>query len=157
MACLKCDHRRPKMSNASNTPQQEQEVKNNHKNRKFVEDRRDSSDESPTMSERKNRNREWRFVEDGTENHKCLNSSNYPVQILDFPIAGGKSELSEPLRREEYKNKALKESKMHLWQSESDDEFCSAHNLSTDDEFCSADNLSTDDEEMAEWFGNNKK
>lgn len=145
------------MSNASNTPQQEQEVKNNHKNRKFVEDRRDSSDESPTMSERKNRNRERRFVEDGTENHKCLNSSNYPVQILDFPIAGGKSELSEPLRREEYKNKALKESKMHLWQSESDDEFCSAHNLSTDDEFCSADNLSTDDEEMAEWFGNNKK
>lgn len=163
MVCLKCDHRRPRVLNASNSSLQPQgEDKNHHKNNKlnFAGDRSNSNEESPMASQRRNRNKDshmWRFVEDGIENHKCLNNSNDPSLFIDFPIAGGrKTDMSEAQRRGAYKNESLNQRRSHLLQSETDDEFCSADNLSTDDEFCSDDNPSTDDEEMAEWFGKGK-
>ncbi|XP_061354772.1 uncharacterized protein LOC133299329 [Gastrolobium bilobum] len=150
MVCLKCDHRRPRVSNASNSSLQPQrQDEDRQKNRfTFVGHQGDSSDKSPMVSERKNWDRDshmWRFVEDGVENHKCLNKSNDPSQVIDFPIAGGKTNLSEAQRREAFKNElGQSETDNELWQSESDDELCSA------------DNQSTDDEEMAEWFGNGR-
>ncbi|KAJ1418392.1 Zinc finger, RanBP2-type [Sesbania bispinosa] len=152
MVCLKCDHRRPRVSNTSNSSHQPQgEDQNHHKNSKltFMGHQGDNSEESPMVSERKNRKRDshmWRFVEDRTEKHKSLTKSNDPSQFIDFPIAGGRSKTdwSEAQRREECENESLNHCRKHLWQSE------------TDDEFCSADNQSTDDEEMAEWFGNVK-
>lgn len=144
MVCLKCDHRRPKVSNASNSSLQSQREDRNHceKSRPaFAGYRFDSNKESPMTLERKSRNRDshkWRFVEEGIENHKYLENSNDNSEYLDFPIAGGKTSMSEPQRAEVYKNESPNQSKRHAWQSE------------TDDEFCSSDNPSTDDDEMAE-------
>nr|KYP35835.1 hypothetical protein KK1_043105 [Cajanus cajan] len=131
MVCLKCDHRRP------------------------IGDR---SYETPMIFGRKNRNRDshmWRFVEDRNENHECLNKSNDPSDFVDFPIVGGKTQLTEVQRREAYKTELPNQFRRPSWQSETDDEFCS-DSLSTDDEFCSDNNQSTDDEEMDEWFGKGK-
>jgi len=150
MVCLKCDHRRPKVSNASNSSLQSQREDRNHYEKSrpaFAGYRFDSNKESPMVSERKSRNRDshkWRFVEEGIENHKYLENSNDNSEYLDFPIAGGKTGMSEAQKGEAYKNESPNQSKRHSWQSE------------TDDEFCSSDNPSTDDEDMAEWFGKGK-
>lgn len=150
MVCLKCDHRRPKTSNASNSSLQPHgEYKNHHENSKptFAGYRFDSNKELPMASERKSRNRDshiWRFVEDGIENHKYLENSNETSEILDFPIAGGKTGMPKAQRGEACKNELPNQCRKHSWQSD------------TDDEFSSSDNLSSDDEEMAEWFGKGK-
>lgn len=147
MVCLKCDHRRPRVLNASNSSvQPQQDDKDYHKNNQlsFVGHQGDSSDKSSMVSVRKNRNRDshrWRFVEDRIEDQKYLNTSNDPSQFIDFPIAGGKTELPEAQRREE---EEYKKELRNRWQSE------------TDDELWSSDNQSSDDEEMAEWFGKGK-
>lgn len=162
MVCLKCDHRRPivsKPSNSSLPPQQED--RDHYKNSKFafVAHQDDRSDETPMISERKNRSRDsrmWRFIEDRNEKHKCLTKSNDPSEFIDFPIAGGKTHLSEVQRREAYNTELPNQCTTPSWQSETDNEFCSSDNLSTDDEFSSANNQSTDDEEMDDWFGKTK-
>ncbi|KAJ1425355.1 Zinc finger, RanBP2-type [Sesbania bispinosa] len=52
MVCLKCDHRRPRVSNTSNSSHQPQgEDQNHHKNSKltFMEHQGDNSEESPVI------------------------------------------------------------------------------------------------------------
>jgi hypothetical protein len=144
MVCLKCDHRRPKVLNASNDSLQPQgeDGKMNIAGYRFD----DSNKESSMASERKIRKRDshkWRFV-DGIENHKYLENSNDTSEVLDFPITGGKTGMFQTQRGEANKNESPDPCRKHSWQSE------------TDDEFSSSDNLSTDDEEMAEWFGKGK-
>ncbi|XP_057744921.1 zinc finger protein VAR3, chloroplastic-like isoform X1 [Arachis stenosperma] len=138
MVCLKCDHRRPKASSLQ--PEQEH---NHHKNNKLTRSGHQVGcrDKSLMESERQNSKRgslTWRFVEDKNENHKRLSKLKDPSQFIDFPIAGGKTSLSEPQRREAYKNELLSQSE-------------------TDDDLWSDDNASTDEEEMSEWFGSAKK
>ncbi|KAG2377038.1 uncharacterized protein HKW66_Vig0176120 [Vigna angularis] len=157
MVCLKCDHRRPIVSRASNySLQPQQEDINHHKIGKFGS----SAHQGNRSGERKNRNigsHMWRFVEDKSENHKLVNKSIDPSEFIDFPIVGGKTQLSEVQRREEHKTELPNQWRRPPWQSETDDdEFCSSDNHSTDDEFCSATHQSADDEEMDEWFGKGK-
>jgi len=165
MVCLKCDHRRPIVSRASNSSlQPQQEDINHHKVGKFGfgSHKGDRSGETPMVFERKKSSRDshmWRFVEDKSENHKTLNKSNDASEFIDFPIIGGKTHLSEVQRREAYKTELPNEWRRPPWQSESDDdddEFCSSDNQDSDHEFCSANNQSADDEEMDEWFGKGK-
>ncbi|KAI5394545.1 zinc finger protein VAR3, chloroplastic [Lathyrus oleraceus] len=144
MVCLKCDHRRPKVSNTSNSSLQPQ---GEDSRLTFAGYRFDSNKESPMALERKSSNRDsqkWRFVEDGNEHHMYLENSNDTSEMLAFPIAGGKTVMSKIEKGEDYKNESPNQCKKHLWQSE------------TDDEFCSSDNQSSDDDEMAEWFGKGK-
>lgn len=144
MVCLKCDHRRPKVSNTSNSSLQPQ---GEDSRLTFAGYRFDSNKESPMALERKSSNRDsqkWRFVEDGNEHHMYLENSNDTSEMLAFPIAGGKTGMSKIERGEDYKNESPNQCKKHFWQSE------------TDDEFCSSDNQSSDDDEMAEWFGKGK-
>ncbi|MED6224229.1 hypothetical protein PIB30_081953 [Stylosanthes scabra] len=146
MICLKCDHRRPK----AHSLQSEQEHKDHHKNNKLTNSGHQVGfcDKPLMVTERKNSKRgslTWRFTEDTNENNKRLSTSKKHSQFIDFPIAGGKSSLSEPhfvdseaQRREAYKNELLSQSE-------------------TDDELWSDDSVSTDEEEMAEWFGSAKR
>ncbi|KAK7308676.1 hypothetical protein VNO77_42296 [Canavalia gladiata] len=149
MICLKCDHRRSIVSKASNSsPQPLREDKDYYKNRKFtfLRHQDDNSDKFPMPFEGKNRKRDphmWRFVEERNENRKFLSKSNDPSQ-LDFPIAGGNTELSEAQRREACTNGLPNRSRQPLWHS------------GTDDELCSVDERSSDDDEMDEWFGKGK-
>lgn len=144
MVCLKCDHRRPKVSNTSNSSLQSQ---GEDSRLTFAGYRFDSNNESPTVSDRKSRNRDsqkWRFVDDGIEHNSNLENSNDTSEVLAFPIAGGKTGMSKTERGEAYKNEPPSQCKKHLWQSE------------INDDFSSSDDPSSDDEEMAEWFGKSK-
>ncbi|KAA8529008.1 hypothetical protein F0562_033504 [Nyssa sinensis] len=80
MVCLKCDHRRPKAANFADNPVQPQH-----------EDRQ-------TGNRGVNR---WRFVEDESRDHDGSNLGNGVPGFEDFPIAGGKSELSRNAQKQE--------------------------------------------------------
>lgn len=155
MVCLKCDHRRPKAANASDSFLQSQiedlDCQNNRSKSIFSTNQGNINDQTSVVPERENRNRSsgmWRFVDDSNENHQCSYSWNDTSQYNDFPIAGGKSDLSKSSQNiQAWKKDMLNRNKSSLETTESEDEFWSDDNQS---------NFTDDDEEMAEWFGKGK-
>ena len=157
MVCLKCDHRRPKASNASeSSAQPHAEDKDHHNSSKlnFVRQYGDFNDQSYMMLDRKNKNRDSdtrRFVENVSEKDNQLSSWN-DSSFMNFPIAGGKTELSKSAKSQEERKKGMLErSKSCMETIESDGEFWSTNNQNAKEIFDI-----TDDEEMAEWFGSGK-
>ncbi|XP_041013313.1 zinc finger protein VAR3, chloroplastic-like [Juglans microcarpa x Juglans regia] len=93
----------------------------------------------------------WRFVDDSNDS-ACSSACNDDSGFLDFPISGGKSDLSQDeQRRERWKLEMLQRRKGTITASPEDDEFRSA-NFPRKLDFPE----STDDEELAEWFGHGK-
>lgn len=93
----------------------------------------------------------WRFVNDSND-YACSSSCNDDSGFVDFPISGGKSDLSQDKqRRERWKLEMLQRRKGTIAASPEDDELRSAsypRKLDFPE--------STDDEGMAEWFGRGK-
>lgn len=93
----------------------------------------------------------WRFVDDSND-YACSSACNDDSGFLDFPISGGKSDLSQDeQRRERWKLEMLQRRKSTITASPEDDKFRSA-NFPRKLDFPE----STDDEELAEWFGHGK-
>lgn len=87
-----------------------------------------------------------------TEKPKLTNSSNEVSGILDFPIAGGMSDVSRDTeKREMWKLKMLERSRMTAEEKANPEEPRSSriYRNSESPDF-------EDDEEMAEWFGSGK-
>lgn len=87
-----------------------------------------------------------------TEKPKLTNSSNEVSGILDFPIAGGMSDVSRDTeKREMWKMKMLERSRMTAEEKANPEEPRSSriYRKSESPDF-------EDDEEMAEWFGSGK-
>lgn len=158
MVCLKCDYRRPKASNASKISiQLEHDSRGNlnHNRLKFLYGENEVSDPKSVVSDRVNRSigaDTWRFVEE--EREDCYSVSwNENSRFVDFPIAGGKSSLSQNAQKKErWKLEMLERSKTTARTKENDEEF----------ECASAQRRlnfleSTDDEDTAEWFGHERK
>lgn len=78
MACLKCDHRRPKMANSANTSSE-----NNLTNTGAVEN---ADVNTRTYAQQRSQK--------GYGEQSCLKSSDGACDFVDFPISGGKSDLS---------------------------------------------------------------
>ncbi|KAL3751173.1 hypothetical protein ACJRO7_012054 [Eucalyptus globulus] len=153
MVCLKCDYRRPKASNSKGLSQREHDAGNHNQGHGVVEDR-NSMGSLRRNSQLQVTNR-WRFVdgENGvTEKPKLTNSSNEVSGILDFPIAGGMSDVSRDTeKREMWKMKMLERSRMTAEEKANPEEPRSSriYRKSESPDF-------EDDEEMAEWFGSGK-
>lgn len=153
MVCLKCDYRRPKASNSKGLSQREHDAGNHHQGHGAVEDR--NSMWSLRRNSQMQVTNRWRFVdgENGvTEKPKLTNSSNEVSGILDFPIAGGMSDVSRDTeKREMWKLKMLERSRMTAEEKANPDEPRSSriYRKSESPDF-------EDDEEMAEWFGSGK-
>ncbi|PKI54911.1 hypothetical protein CRG98_024693 [Punica granatum] len=104
--CLKCDHRRPKALNVSNISLRP----GDGKERKY--EAGDGANSPPSLR-RQGLHRganDWRFVdgEEENEGREQLNSVDELSRFIDFPIAGGKSDLSrDPQKREEWKSKMV--------------------------------------------------
>ncbi|KAF7827572.1 zinc finger protein VAR3, chloroplastic [Senna tora] len=153
MVCLKCDHRRPKAASVSDSSVQQQiDDKDHDKNGKsnFLRNQGNNiNDQISFITERKNRKQGssmWRFVEDRNENHQCSYSWSDTSQFNNFPISGGKSELSKSSQKiEEWKKDGLRRNKS-LETTESEDEFWSDDNQSIKETYFT-------DEDMEEWFG----
>lgn len=93
----------------------------------------------------------WRFVDDSND-YACSSACSDDSGFLDFPISGGKSDLSQDEQtRERWKLEMLQRRKGTITASPEDDEFRSA-NFPRKLDFPE----STDDEELAEWFGHGK-
>ncbi|KAF3432121.1 hypothetical protein FNV43_RR26860 [Rhamnella rubrinervis] len=154
MVCLKCDHRRPKAENSSKgygEPLLEHGGCHENNEFRFLRGNTDVNtqpalqqhgqigDESADM---------WRFVEDESGECSRSKSLNAGSGFVDFPIAGGKSDLSQnEEKKERWKLEMLERSK-GTFKAKNDDEFESAsiHRSLESSE-------STEDEEMAGWFG----
>ncbi|KAK1552479.1 hypothetical protein Q3G72_017763 [Acer saccharum] len=148
MMCLKCDHRRPKTAIDMKTSAQ-LGADEGYRNLGNIE----AKDRSVGRDgQRKNRGAGmWSFVEEESENDNQSDSWDEDSGFVDFPIAGGKSALSQnPHKREKWKLEISERNKSTEGTRETDDSR-------------SADNQkrldileSTDDEEVAGWFGHNK-
>lgn len=131
MLCLKCDHKRPKVPNASGTSTDEFEGSIGKSTRR---DRKQSKD-----SDR------WRFVHEDNEDEHCLDSRTENSKFIDFPITRkttwslntGKCESTLEI---EAKNKSLSTV------MQNDESKCSDSQRKLELLECS------NDEEMAGWF-----
>lgn len=145
MVCLKCDHKRPK---ALNPPPQRSQSASNYMNRSstrpyFGQERRLYRDEGDD---------ELKFVDN---EEYCLNSSSAsPGLVVDFPIIGGRSELSQDAEKQErWKREMAEQNKSAAKARENADTFKSSFvQISNNNLFQSTDN----NEEMADWFGSRK-
>ncbi|XP_015895383.3 zinc finger protein VAR3, chloroplastic [Ziziphus jujuba] len=157
MVCLKCDHRRPKTANSSETSGEPLLANGgNHENNRLRLARGESDvyTQPSLQQHRQSRNRRsdvWRFVEDEKEECADSNSGNGASGFVDFPIAGGKSNLSQNAdKKERWKLEMLERSK-GTFKAKNEDEFGSVRiyrSLEPPD--------LTDDEDMAGWFGHGK-
>lgn len=102
--CLNCDHRRPKALNVSKFSVQPEDGK---EGKRAV----GANVVSPSSLRRQGQYgglKEWRFVDvdEETEVHEQLKGEAW--RFMDFPIAGGKSDLSRDIRkREDWKLKTV--------------------------------------------------
>ncbi|RVX12425.1 hypothetical protein CK203_011500 [Vitis vinifera] len=115
MVCLKCDHKRPK---ASAQPGHEiRGFSSYHKGSRFVKDEDETSGEPPIRQETQSPNNgtaRWRFVEDESKDIDGSKSWDGISGFVDFPIAGGKSELSQnSSKRSKWKAEMLEKSRPH--------------------------------------------
>ncbi|PON75294.1 zinc finger protein [Parasponia andersonii] len=156
MVCLKCDHKRPKAANSSGTS-----AKNDLENvgyrensrLRFVEgDHADVNSQKSLRRHKQNRNNGshmWRSVGEENEGYSHPNSRSEASGFADFPITGGKSDLSQNAeKRDRWKSEMLERSKGTFKAEKDDDKLISA-SIQRRLELPK----SADDEEMAEWFG----
>lgn len=150
MVCLKCDHRRLKSSNASNTSAQSQHGNGgyqNHGGLKAINDKNELNYHNQVGQDRQSQNigaDMWRFVEEESEDYDQSNS-----RFVDFPIAGGKSELSRnPKSREKWKLEILERKRGTASTTRENDDSSATFSQRRSDFL-----ESTDDEDMAGWFG----
>ncbi|XP_059649698.1 zinc finger protein VAR3, chloroplastic-like [Cornus florida] len=143
MVCLKCDHRRPKASNhADDSTQPSHSSGSYNYTQPSFRQGRQSGNRGVDM---------WRFVEDESEENDGSNSWNEIPGPVDFPIIGGKSDLSRNMQKQEsWKMEMAERSGKAARARVNAHEFKSAITQSA--EFLE----STDDEEMAEWFGHKR-
>ncbi|KAB2620064.1 hypothetical protein D8674_037024 [Pyrus ussuriensis x Pyrus communis] len=150
MVCLKCDHKRPKAAHSS-----EASAEPVHDNGSYPRTKSLSSPHTTETSQYgRSRTRgadKWRFVNEEEDDCNRSNSWNEASGLVDFPIAGGRTELSQnPKKRDLWKLKMLERSKGALTNKANNNE--SSVNIPKRLELSD----STDDEEMSEWFGDGK-
>ncbi|XP_059447374.1 uncharacterized protein LOC132178831 [Corylus avellana] len=148
MVCLKCNYRRPKASNTSDTSAQPRHDNGGYHNKSEVTDINDQPSVGQNRKSLYKDSNTWRFVED-SDDYARSRSRDEDSGFVDFPIAGGKSDLSQNAqRRERWKLEMQERSKGSIRARPEDDEFRSAHVPRTRHFPESAD-----DDEMADWFG----
>ncbi|CAN1765780.1 Zinc finger protein VAR3, chloroplastic [Linum perenne] len=149
MICLKCDHKRPKASNASSTPYPHEHV-NGGAN---AEDGTSSTRSVNKGDDQRNpHSNKWRFVEEGRD------ADDDGSKFMNFPIAGGKSNLSrDPTAREEWKLQMLERSRVGTRGKGSSEEHGNDADRQQGPGWLNHHDDDDDDDDMATWFGNGKK
>lgn len=145
MVCLKCDHKRPKAMNSIAQVQASQSPSDNmHRPRTrpfFGQEMQYIYDEDDKLN----------FV-DGDE-VDISSSFSKKTGLNDFPIIGGKSELSQNVEKQERWRKEMAEQNRSAAKAkENANEFKSSI-IQPTSQFLQ----SSDDEDMAEWFGYKKE
>ncbi|KAL8105821.1 hypothetical protein AgCh_029570 [Apium graveolens] len=143
MACLKCDHRRPKASNSFATS-----TLTNNSNGENCQSRPYFGQGRQVEDARENK---WIFVEDGREDQDASNSWNVNPSLVDFPVVGGKTDLSQNVQQQARWKQEMAERNKNVFEAkENADEF-KATIMERRRKFSET----AQDEEMAGWFGCN--
>ncbi|KAK6921618.1 Zinc finger, RanBP2-type [Dillenia turbinata] len=147
MICLKCNHRRPKASKHVTTCEIQHESGTAHS---YEEGSKDKSYIGRKRLSDKQGSDRWNFVEDA--NKDCENENSKILSFIDFPIAGGRSELSKDAQKRGAWKLEMSQRTSNSVVRETAGDFQSVF-LQRKLELLDL----TDDEEMAEWFGAGKK
>ncbi|XP_024028778.1 uncharacterized protein LOC112093808 [Morus notabilis] len=156
MVCLKCDHRRPKAANSSESSENQLEnvgYRENSRVSSFHSDHTDVNIQTSSWrhGQIQNSSANIRRSVEESEEHSYPNSMNEASDFVDFPIAGGLSDLSRDAeKREKWKLEMIDRSK-GVFKAKSDAQPTS---ISTQRRLELP--KYADDEEMAEWFGPGK-
>lgn len=138
MVCLKCDHKRPIASNTAYIASQpmDNNVKNHQMQPWFV----------PEKQNRDEGNNSLEFVESGSRGHSGSSVWNQVPGFMDFPVVGGKSDVSRNMQMQE------------SWKTEMAHTRRTAVNANDGTGSYKSEFLASgDDDEMAEWFGGGKE
>lgn len=147
VACLKCDHRRPKANNSFATSTQPNNSNGeNRQSRPYFGQGRQVEDA---------RADKWIFVEDGKEDQDASNSWNVNPGLVDFPVVGGKTDLSQNVsqnvqQQARWKHEMAERNNNVVEAKGNADEFKAAI-MERRRKFSET----AQDEEMAGWFGCN--
>ncbi|KAL3830740.1 hypothetical protein ACJIZ3_019542 [Penstemon smallii] len=149
MVCLKCDHKRPIASATADVSSQlvSNSAKNDETQPWSTQEKRfwDKADES------------IRFVKSERLDHDNSGSWDQQFDFMDFPVVGGKSDLSQTVKKQEFRKMKMKDKcGTEVHEREYDEIMINKssvvcgriENLASDDD---------DDDEMAEWFGRSSK
>ncbi|KAK4423396.1 hypothetical protein Salat_1922400 [Sesamum alatum] len=138
MVCLKCDHKRPIASNTAYIASQSMDnnVKNHQTQPWFVPEKQNMHEGNNSLE----------FVESGSQGHSGSSSSNQVPGFMDFPVVGGKSDLSRNVQMQE------------SWKMEMAHKSRTGINAKVGPSRYKSEFLASgDDDEMAEWFGGGKE
>ncbi|XP_075496280.1 uncharacterized protein LOC142533414 [Primulina tabacum] len=95
MICLKCDHKRPITSNATVTAAEHfSNTVKNHQTHPWFGQKNQTKDN-------KCHNKSYEFVKNDGQDQSSLSSWNEVPGFMDFPVVGGKSEMSRDIRKQE--------------------------------------------------------
>lgn len=146
MICLKCDHKRPIASNHADTASQP--VNNNIQNYQrrpwFGQENHSRFEGGDPL----------RFIESENEDQFCSSSSNHVSDFLDFPVAEGKSDLSQNLQKQESWKMEMSDKSRTM---RHDTSKYNSHVFERTSKTLAFDDDDDDDDEMAEWFEGRKK
>lgn len=152
--CLRCDYRRPKGSTYCESSSQLDDDSRSFRQldgTNFVRHARNSR--SSDRLDRQNRrivSNMWRFIEDESKDGAELNLENQSSVFVDFPIAGGKSSLSQNAeRRERWKLEMLERSRTTFREKKNNADCRSQSSKEQEVGLFEC----TDDQEIEEWFG----
>lgn len=95
MRCLKCDHKRPITSNVIDTASEHfsNTVKNHQADPWFGQKKQTRDDGC--------HNKSYEFVKNDDQDQSSLSSRNEVLGFMDFPVVGGKSDMSRDIRKQE--------------------------------------------------------
>ncbi|KAJ8770254.1 hypothetical protein K2173_012696 [Erythroxylum novogranatense] len=147
IVCLKCDHRRSKASNASNKFTQNQAEYVNypsHDHERFL-------NKNEADGQRRNAAGMRRSVEKGEEDQSVSLAGD--SKFLDFPVAGGKSNLSKTVYRKEIVKHEMSERNKIGARTEVSNDECEHADTQRKSKFVEC----TDDEDLSDWFGHERK
>lgn len=138
MVCLKCDHKRPKAFNSSPLPSQS--ISGNMPNRRtrpFFGQEKQCREEGFD---------ELKFVESQHNSSSFDDVSGF----IDFPVIGGKSDLSQNVQRQDRWRREMAEQNRSASKAKENADLFKSSIIRAGREFLQSNE---DDDEMAEWFG----
>lgn len=145
MVCLKCDHRRPIASyNADNASQPvNNSVKNHQMQPWYAQERRSRYEGDDSL----------KFVERESEDHISSSSWNQVPGFMDFPVVGGKSDLSRNVQKQDLWKMEMAAKSRTAGRAREDTGRHDSYIFQGTTEYPA----SGDDDDMAEWFGSGKR
>ncbi|KAL8520860.1 hypothetical protein ACS0TY_011422 [Phlomoides rotata] len=146
MVCLKCDHRRQIASNGADITSQPV----NSSVKKYPQEKQSRHECVDSL----------KFVESESQDHISSSSLNRSTGFMDFPVVGGKSDLSRNVQKQELWKMEMAAKSRTVDRARDDTREDTRKDSGRHNSYIfrgTSKNLASDDDDMAEWFGGRKR